>query len=228
MLLLPRAATVACLVLALACPLTARGQQPAPGTTTTPAAAPGAAAPEARELIRRGNDLYRLSKFEEALVLYEKAYELDQRPSTLFNVAQCHRQLKRFDRALFLYRQYLRSNPPAAHRAIVDGIIAQMEQQARQEAPATPGTATSSGPDAPTAAPLLPRADAATPAAAAAAGSASAVPASRPWYRRWYVWTAVALVIAGGAVGGAVAATRGSGVPTTVYGDHTFFAAGGR
>jgi hypothetical protein len=58
-----------------------------------------------------------------------------------------------------------------------------------------------------------------------AAGPADAPPAPRPWYRRWYVWTLIGVVLAGGAATGAVLGSRAAGnnVPRSTYGFNEYF-----
>jgi tetratricopeptide (TPR) repeat protein len=84
----------------------------------------------------------------------------------------------------------------------------------------SPGGPTALTPPTPVAAvPAPPVAPAAGPAVSVEA-SATTAP-SNPWYRRWYVWTAVAAVVAGAVVAGVVVGTRGPGTPSTEFGNQT-------
>lgn len=58
----------------------------------------------AKVLIKKGNTSYRLAKFNEGLAQYQAAYKLYGHPAILFNIAQCYRQLKNYERALFFYK----------------------------------------------------------------------------------------------------------------------------
>jgi hypothetical protein len=61
----------------------------------------------AKQEFAQAETLYRLASFREALEHYRASYELSRRPGLLFNIAQCHRQLKDRERAVFYYRLYL-------------------------------------------------------------------------------------------------------------------------
>src|SRR5262245_50403823 len=75
-----------------------------PGSRAAIAATPTPeAVAEAKQLVRQGNAHYQRGNFQEALKAYDRAYELNPRPTTLFNMAQCHRQLQSYEKASFLY-----------------------------------------------------------------------------------------------------------------------------
>ncbi len=69
-------------------------------------AAPSAEA-QAKELFFQGNTQYKLSNFEKALDLFRRSLALVSRPNTVFNIAQCYRNLKNAEKALFYYKLYL-------------------------------------------------------------------------------------------------------------------------
>jgi tetratricopeptide (TPR) repeat protein len=100
-----------CLFLAVAFPLAAlptwgrADEAPAnrPGTSTE-------SEETRREVTRLFNEAetqYRLGNFDAALRGYQAALKLRSHPSLLFNVAQCYRQLKNAERALFFYKLFL-------------------------------------------------------------------------------------------------------------------------
>jgi tetratricopeptide (TPR) repeat protein len=60
---------------------------------------------------REGEALYALGHFREALETFEKAYKLKPVQGLLFNIAQCHRQLKQFELAVTTYRSFIRLAP---------------------------------------------------------------------------------------------------------------------
>src|SRR5262245_36002763 len=63
------------------------------------AASPAGGSPtEARALAQKAHVDYQLGRFDQAAKAYERAFELDQRPSRLFNIGQCYRQLKNYER----------------------------------------------------------------------------------------------------------------------------------
>jgi tetratricopeptide (TPR) repeat protein len=78
----------------------------------------------AKKHYRQGQTHYKLGRFPEALKSFSKAYEYLEHPAFLFNIAQCHRQLKNYERAVFFYEGYLRDKPDAPNRALVEELIA--------------------------------------------------------------------------------------------------------
>jgi tetratricopeptide (TPR) repeat protein len=88
-----------------------------------PARADSAGLEQAKELTNRATIEYDVGKFQQALDLYSKAYEQYPIPVLLFDIGQCHKQLKNFDRAIFFYRGYLRADPSARNRAAVESFI---------------------------------------------------------------------------------------------------------
>jgi tetratricopeptide (TPR) repeat protein len=108
------------------------------------AAKAGTAQPDAEVLARakfaEGNLAYDLGEFQKALDAYSEAYRLRPLPGFLFNIAQCHRQLGRPERASFFYGRYLslsKEEPPNA--PLVRDLIKEMdvavlkEQERRQK-----------------------------------------------------------------------------------------------
>lgn len=79
-------------------------------TWAQPASAP-ASQPDvtarATSVFERAKVQYRLGNFELALKGYKDALALLERPSLVFNIAQCHFQLKQWHQALFHYQHYL-------------------------------------------------------------------------------------------------------------------------
>jgi tetratricopeptide (TPR) repeat protein len=87
----------------------------------------------ARALLKEGRARYDLGKFDEAIRLFETSYEVYPYPEALFNLGQCHRQLKNFERAVFYYRAYLRNKPEAKNRDEVEQLITEMEALDKQQ-----------------------------------------------------------------------------------------------
>jgi len=83
----------------------------------------------ARKHFKRGEKLFALGRFAEALDAYEAAFEAKALPDFLFNVGQCHRNLGDYDQAIFSYRKYLKLRPDAHNRAAVKKLIARLEQE---------------------------------------------------------------------------------------------------
>jgi tetratricopeptide (TPR) repeat protein len=88
---------------------------------------------EARKHFKRGEKLFALGRFAEALDAYEAAFEAKALPDFLFNVAQCHRNLGNYDQAIFSYRKYLKLKPEAHNRAAVEKLIDDLVEKREQE-----------------------------------------------------------------------------------------------
>src|SRR5687768_341879 len=64
----------------------------------------------------RGEKLFALGKFEDALDQYQLAYDAAPIPDFLFNIGQCHRNLGDYEAAIFSFRKYLKLVPDADDR----------------------------------------------------------------------------------------------------------------
>jgi tetratricopeptide (TPR) repeat protein len=171
----------------------------------TPAATPGQPATlqlgklaQAKALYQKGSTAYRLARFARALSLFEKALGLASRPSLLFNIAQCHRQLGHVQKALFSYRLYISESErlhPRKPIPFFDEVrkrITELEAQKASPAtqPATNPALVSSKP------PHEPAKD---------LQQATLRAKKKRWYQSWWFWTAVAGVAAAAATVTAVA-----------------------
>jgi tetratricopeptide (TPR) repeat protein len=182
----------------------------------------------ARELFEHAEALYALERYDEALAEYAKAFEARPLPGFLFNIGQCHRQLAHYERAAYFYRTYLERDPRARNRALVESLIAEMDEKALRKTPPVEPPPVEPPPvepvaeqrphDVPVAPPTLePPAPAPAPAPRVTPLPPITAPAPetpRPAYKRWYVWTAVvgSVALAGLAVGLGVGLTQ-SGLP---------------
>lgn len=70
------------------------------------------ASPEAREHLIRGNRLYGVRSFEEAITEYKAGALVEPAPVFDYNLGQCFRQLGRYQEALWYYQQFLSSGNP--------------------------------------------------------------------------------------------------------------------
>jgi Tetratricopeptide repeat len=185
---------------------------------------------EARRLFRRAELSFTLGKFAEALADYQSAYQAKPLPGFLFNIAQCYRNMSDYERARFFFRRYLAIDPHVSNRRRVDDLIAEMTKQIEaQSGPMAPTAAVAPGTAPVTSPPPAPAPPLAEPVATAAPAPAllsptsgasegatvvvtTAPPPARPartMWRRWWFWTGVGAVVAGGAVA-AVVLTRPS------------------
>lgn len=143
----------------------------------------------------RGEKLYALAKFGDALVEYQKAFDAKPLPDLLFNIGQCYRNLGDYDSAIFSYRKYLQLEPNAANRVQIEQLISDLTAKRDEAAAARPRTEPA-GPD-------------------------HAETAERPLYKKWWFWTAVGVgVVAGGAT--IYGLTRSSDPPGTDLGNLVF------
>jgi hypothetical protein len=105
---------------------------------TAPVYAAGSAASpdEAKALYSEGSAQYALGHFREALVVFEKLYLSTQLPALLFNIAQCHRQLRDFEHAAITFRSFIRLAPESSQAADAKVLLAQVEEALRAQASA--------------------------------------------------------------------------------------------
>lgn len=170
------------------------------GSAGAPAAyADDATTRVAKKAFERGEKLFALGKFDEALAQYQRAYDAKPLPGLLFNIGQCHRNLGDFEAAIFSFKKYLKAAPEADNRDQVEDYIVDLE--AEQEKASSQRFGFTERDRRPAAEP--------------------APPAASPVYTRWWFWTGIALVGAAGGVG-AYAATRPDGPPDTTLGNIVF------
>lgn len=153
----------------------------------------------AKRYFTRGEKLFALGKFEQAIEQYQKAYEAKPFPAFLFNIGQCYRNLGDYDAAIFSFKKYLKLAPDAENRAEVEEYIADLEAEQQKENARRLGLIEKRRPPGET-----------TPAV------------GKPIHKQWWFWTGVAVVGAASGVG-IYAATRGDGRPTTTFPDPIVF-----
>ncbi len=136
---------------------------------------PEAAAEVAKKHFFRGEKLFALGRFGDALAAYEAAFEAQPLPEFLFNIGQCYRNLGNYRSAMFSFRKYLKLRPEAANRDAVLALIRKLEAELAEANSAT----------------AVPTADPPAPPAATARSS------SKPIYRQWWFWTGIAAVAVG-------------------------------
>jgi tetratricopeptide (TPR) repeat protein len=162
------------------------------------AAAEDSATKAAKRHFTKGEKLFALGRFDDALVQYEKAFESKPLPGFLFNIAQCHRNLGNIDQAIFSYRKYLREAPDADNREAVERQIEELEEEKARRAASGGIVVGAPPPD-----------DRKPPE-----------PGKKPIYARWWFWGGVAAVA--GASAGTYLLTRDTAVPPTDLGNVVF------
>jgi tetratricopeptide (TPR) repeat protein len=102
---------------------------------------------EAREHLSKGNKLYSVRSFEEAIVEYKAGALIESTPVWDYNLGQCYRQLGKYQDAIWHYDRFLNRGQPTGelHDAVV-GFITQMkselDQKAKTQEPTEPAPAT--------------------------------------------------------------------------------------
>lgn len=155
---------------------------------------------EAKRHFERGEKLYALTRFGEALDEYQKAFDAKPIPAFLFNIGQCYRNLGDYEAAIFSYRKYLKLAPDASNREQVEQLITDLEAKKDRQDTERLG---------------LGRREPAPP-------PAPAPPPDHPIYTRWWFWTGVAVIGAAGGVGIYEATRKTGGAPTTDLGNIVF------
>jgi len=144
----------------------------------------------------RGEKLFALGKFDEALDEYQKAYDAKPIPDLLFNIGQCYRNLDDYDKAIFSFKKYLKETPDAPNKEAVDKLIEELEdKKAHSDGQKIVG----GGGGRPTK--KHPSED-------------------KPIYTQWWFWTGVGVVAVAGSVG-IYEGTKG-GPPNTDLGNIVF------
>src|SRR3954471_6899646 len=83
----------------------------------------------ARRHFERGEKLFALGKFDEALEEYQTAFDAKPLPGFLYNIGQCYRNLGDLDQAIFSFKKYLKLQPDAENKDAVDRLIQDLEDQ---------------------------------------------------------------------------------------------------
>jgi len=158
-------------------------------------AAPEDPRAEAKREVERAEVQYKLGRFDEALEGYSRAYELVNAPGLLFNIGQCHKNLKSYERAIFFFQEYLREAKRPERRALANELIAEsraeMEKQRLQPPPAAePSPEPSNPPPVPAwrEPPVPEPGDSSTKAPGAVIRSSAT---EEPITQKWWFWTAI-------------------------------------
>jgi hypothetical protein len=86
------------------------------------------AARESQAHYARGKTAYDLGRFDEAVLEFERAYEIKPNPALIFNLAQAHKQRGDAARAVFYYRRYLSLAPETPNRASIEQRIEELSR----------------------------------------------------------------------------------------------------
>ena len=83
----------------------------------------------ARRHFERGEKLFALGKFDDALEEYQTAFDAKPLPAFLYNIGQCYRNLGDLDQAIFSFKKYLKAEPEAENKEAVERLIDDLEDQ---------------------------------------------------------------------------------------------------
>lgn len=155
------------------------------------------AAADAKAHYQSATAYFAVGEFAKAADEYQQAYTLKQDPALLYNAAQSYRLAGNNERALILYKNYVRLYPDQSNVDEVRSQIAKLkdaiaaQEKAKNNPPTTP-------------VPVQPSASPPAPAQPEAQLTATAAPKPRPITRKPWFWAtlgASALVIAGVTIG---------------------------
>ncbi|HEY7376159.1 MAG TPA: tetratricopeptide repeat protein [Polyangia bacterium] len=173
-----------------------------------------------RVLFEQAEAKFNVGRFDEALVDYQAAYDVEPLPAFLFNIGQCYRNLGNYERAQFYFRRYTALDPRSPNRPAAEHLIAEMDRLAAERAgasgtapppPGSPDVTTVSTPPTLPSAPVASAGDrsgTAPPAAFMAQPARPATAPARPVYRRAWFWVAASAVVVAGGVAAAFAVSR--------------------
>jgi tetratricopeptide (TPR) repeat protein len=144
----------------------------------------------ARRHFERGEKLFALGKFDDALDEYQTAFDAKPLPGFLYNIGQCYRNLGDYDQAIFSFKKYLKLEPDASNKEAVERLIEELEEKKAQGESAKFVRKPKKGPD-------------------------------KPVYKKWWFWTGIGVVAAGGTAV-FLTSSGGSSPPGTDLGNIVF------
>ncbi|HWO23687.1 MAG TPA: tetratricopeptide repeat protein [Kofleriaceae bacterium] len=152
--------------------------------------------PTARQRFTQGNRLYRIRKFDEAIIEYQAGAVIELAPVFDYNLGQCYRQLGQYTDAIWHYERFLKNGRPGAElHAFVTTILRQMRVELERKAMAQPPTDVGE-----TGSPRA-RLGGSSSASRTDLASAMVVHSDAQWYSDRIGWA----LVAGGGLGGGVA-----------------------
>jgi tetratricopeptide (TPR) repeat protein len=173
---------------------------------------------------------FKAGKYQDAITEYGRAYEILPLPAFLFNIGQCHRNLKNWGSALSFFEDYLSEAPNSENRAEVEQLIKQAKAEQAKSRPQravgneTPEVSSEPSTEKPPAGASAGKVTTdETPATDAAAVpqvrdsplvSEQHVEEESPVYERWWFWTAIAVAVVAVAGGTAIALSSGGHTKT--------------
>ena len=182
------------------------------GSAQAQTAGPTKAESEFDQQLQMAAAHYEQGRYQDSILALQNAYELQPLPRLLCNIGQAYRKLGNHRAAVAQYEPCLKSDPEIdlAYRAEVDNYISERRQTwaAKSRAGATES----------------PKAGSGTPPVdkGAVTQPCSSPTAQTPVYKKWWLWSIVGLVVAGGAVGLGVGLTQRQAAPLPPFIDLTW------
>lgn len=178
---------------------------------------------EAREHYEKATAHFAVGEFAEAAVEYQAAFKAKPDPALLYDAAQAYRIANNPDKALILYRNYLQLYPNEPNVAEVRTQIEKLKEAvaAAEKAKTAPPTGTNEPthitPEAThsdvTESPPGSSTPTPTPSSALPVRNIETERSHRATrvYKKWWLWTAIGVVLVGGVTTAVVLSTRTSG-----------------
>jgi len=181
---------------------------------------------------KQGRALFAKAEYEKALDIFATLFSETNDAIYLRNIGRCYQKLQQPDKAIDAFREYLRrGHVKSGERAEVEGFITEMQELQKARA-ATVAPPPSAEPSRPTAHEAEPASSTPPPAAIPAADTTASKDApgatltqqatteepahSTSITHRWWFWTGMAVVVAGGAAAAFVLTRPGAVFPPCV------------
>ncbi len=87
----------------------------------------------AKQHFREGQKLYNLGQFDRAVDEFSAAYTAHPLPAFLFNLGQCEKQRKDYERAIFFFERFLKEEPDAATASTVREVLEETRKELKRE-----------------------------------------------------------------------------------------------
>ena len=150
---------------------------------------------------------YKEKRYDEALKEYKSAYERRQAPWLLINIGRCMQRLGRNKESLDYYQRYLKADPNPKPETVtrVNGYIEQVKAGIVDEPEAKPEPKPDVKPE--------PKPDTQLTTNPSAQNSPTTEPEKTPVYKKWWFWTIIGVVVAGGVSGSVTAGVLANQTP---------------
>jgi tetratricopeptide (TPR) repeat protein len=102
-----------------------------------PAKEPAGPSPLALAHYEEGSKAYDEGRYAEALDSFTAAYDLSPLPGLLFNIGQCHRQLKQHEKSVEYFERYLKEETDPQNRPEVEEMLAEERAAVASAKPAS-------------------------------------------------------------------------------------------